>query len=141
MAEAAVVEGEEAEAEWRAGPGEGGDAVGEGAAGVVEVEDRCVCYGSWWGLEDRRECTSRRGGGWPASVDVEVDFFEGHAGGGGGGGDGAGGVEEQLPLALVEEEAEGGVSAEGGGRRRVRAKAVRSQRGADGRGVGPGSGS
>ena len=109
-AEAAVVEGEDIDAGGVEGV-ERGDVVGEGAAGVVEIEHR-GCY--VFGLRVCRDVPAVELG-LSGIVDVEMDFFEGHAGVGRGGGDGAGGMEEQLPLALVEEEAEGGVSAEGGG--------------------------
>jgi hypothetical protein len=122
-AKSLVVEGEDVDAGGAEG-GDGGEAVGKGAAGVVEIENR---GGYIFG--------AGRGGEVPAVelglagvVDVEVDLFEGQAGGRWRGGDLAGGVVNQLPLALVEEQAEGGVSA-GAASRRVRAKVVRSQRG------------
>jgi len=91
--------------------GEGGDAIGERAAGVVEIKDR--------GGYVFRPSVSRN----PPAVelgksgisDVEVNFLERQAGGAWGCGDGPRGMEEHLPLALVEEEAQGGVSTEGGG--------------------------
>ena len=107
LAVAAVVEGEDVEAEV-VEAGEGGDGVGEGAVGAGEEEDGGVgVAGAWCGGDP--PAGELRGGGF---VGAEVDELVGDAGDGGGCGRCAGWVQDELPLALVEEQAEGEVSAE-----------------------------
>jgi hypothetical protein len=83
-AEAAVVEGEDVDA-GGVEDLEGGDVVGKGAVGVVQIEHR-GCY--VFGLRVCRDVPAVELG-LSGIVDVEMDFLEGHAGIGGGGADGA----------------------------------------------------
>lgn len=115
LAVAAVVEGEDVDAEVVEG-GEGGDGVGEGAVAGWEEEEGGVCVAGLGG-----------GGNPPAGelgdgcfVGAEVDELVWRAADGGGSGGGSVGVKDKLPLALIEEEAEREVAtddrcADGGG--------------------------
>jgi hypothetical protein len=95
QAEPAVVESKDVNAEGVESC-EGGDAVGKGTVGVVEIEHR-VSYilGIQW-CGDVPAIESRVAG----FVNVETNFVEGNCWFGG---DGSRGVEEELPLALIEE--------------------------------------
>lgn len=107
LAVAAVVEGEDVEAEV-VEAGEGGDGVGQGAVGAGEEEDGGVGVAGVGG--GGNPPAGELGGG--GLIGAEPDELVGGACDGDGSGRGAGGVEDELPLALIEEEAEGEVAAD-----------------------------
>ena len=107
-AKALVVDGEDVDAK-RVEADEGGEGIGERAAGAMEVQNGVSGIG-----------TSLLRGNPPAVEarlalvgDVEADIAIGKAGGGGRDGESSGGVEEHLPLALIEKEAERAVPTDG----------------------------
>ena len=107
LAVAAVVEGEDVEAEV-VQAGEGGEVVGQGTVGAGQEEDGGVRVA---GVGRRGDPPAGElwGGGF---VGAEVDELVGDACYGGRCCGGAGGVEDELPLPLVEEEAEGEIAAD-----------------------------